>query len=161
MKRKITLTISLTLSITLALLMSLSSPVKAQQSPQGKMFVADSGVVSLTRNQKLRVSVTTTNDNDTIGIRFRRCTYAFQAEGLLTVNSTRISPVLMLASNQTRFVDEYVESGLENLSLRVRVGAKRPDFVVTFQIIDVITGATQIYTAGGIEDQDNWIPTLF
>jgi hypothetical protein len=158
MKRKNILSSTLVVSAVLILLAGFGSTVRAQQSPQAKMFVADSGVVSLTPNQKLRVSVTTTNDNDTIGIRFRRCTYAFQAEGLLAVNSTRISPVLNLASNQTRFVDEYVENGLENLSLRVRVGAKRPDFVVTFQIINVITGETQIYTSGGIEDQDSWIP---
>ncbi len=151
MKRKITLSTALFVSAVLILLAGFSSTIKAQQ--QNKIFVADSGVVTLGQNQKLRVIVTTASDNQTIPIKFRRCTFT-QQNGIFTVNSSQISPVMMLASNEARFFDIFPETLTP--AVRARVGSRRSDFVVTFQIIDVTTGEIQSHTISGIESVDAW-----
>ena len=151
MKRKITLSIALVVSAVLISLAGFSSTVKAQQ--QNKIFVADSGAVTLGLYQKLRVIVTTASDNQTIPIKFRRCTFT-QQNGIFTVNSSQISPVMMLASNEARFFDIFDEDGV--WAVRARVGSRRSDFVVTFQIIDVRTDEIQSHTNGRIQSVDDW-----
>ena len=150
MKRKIILSIALAASAVLISLAGFSSTVKAQQN---RLFVADSGVVTLGQNQKLRVIVTTASDNQTIPIKFRRCTFT-QQNGIFTVNTSQISPVMMLASNEARFFDIFPEITIP--AVRARVGSRRPDFVVTFQIIDVTTGEIQSYVNAGITGMDDW-----
>jgi PBP1b-binding outer membrane lipoprotein LpoB len=83
------------------------------------------------------VTAATKSDNQTIGIRFRRCAYVEQ-NGILAVNSTQISPVMMLPSNEARFFDIFTDIGVS--AVRARVGSYRADFVVTFQLIDTSTG---------------------
>ena len=149
MKRKIILSIAL-FSAVLISLTAFNSPVAAQQR---KFFVADSGVRILGANQKLRVIAATTSDNQSLGIRFRRCTFVEQ-NGVLAFSSGQISSVLMLPSNEARFFDIFPEAGVS--AFRARVGANRPDFVVTLQLIDTSTGEITWANEVVVKEQDVW-----
>jgi len=151
MKRKIILSIALAVGAVLISLTAFNSPVAAQQR---KFFAADSGVRNLGANQKLRVTVATASDTQGFGIRFRRCAYLEQQAGLLTVSSSQISPVMMLAPNEARFFDIFPESGVA--AVRARVGANRPDFVVTLQLIDTSTGEIVWADEAVVTEQDVW-----
>src|SRR5688572_21939147 len=105
MKHRTTLSIALAAIAVLISMTGFNSTVNAQQR---RLFVADSGVVTLGQNQKLRVIVATVSDNQTIPIKFRRCTFT-QQNGVFTANSSQVSPVMMLASNEARFFDIFPE----------------------------------------------------
>lgn len=150
MRRKSILSIALVVGAVLISLVSFNSTVSAQQ---GSFFVADSGVITLGPNQKLRVIATTASDNQSIAIKFRRCTLV-QQTGVFTVDSSQISQVMLIAPNQARFFDVVPDAS--GAAIRARVGSKRADFVVTFQIINITTGEIQSYTNGGVEHEDSW-----
>ncbi|MEO8434681.1 MAG: hypothetical protein ABI596_07280 [Pyrinomonadaceae bacterium] len=73
MKRRITLSLVLTLSVLLSLV---SLPSTAQAAPP--RFRADSGFVSLSGPQILRITVNGTGGNDTIRVRLRWMQYGAQ-----------------------------------------------------------------------------------
>lgn len=123
----------------------------AQNRP--RQFVADSGVISLEQNQKLRLTIATASDNQAFDIRFRRCTYA-QQDGIFVVNSTQISPLLRLASNEARFLDVFPTAG--SMAVRARVGSRNPNIVVTFQLVDTSTGEIAWADEAIVAEQDVW-----
>ena len=147
MKRKIILSIALAVLVSLT---GFSSPVAAQQR---KFYAADSGVRNLGANQKLRVTVATASDNQGFGIRFRRCSYIEQS-GLLTVSSSQISAIMPLAPNEARFFDVFTDLNVS--AVRVRIGANRPDFVVTLQLIDTSTGEIVWADEAVVKEVDIW-----
>jgi hypothetical protein len=149
MKRRIILSIAL-VSAVLISLTAFNLPVAAQQR---KFFVADSGVRNLGANQKLRVIAATASDNQSFGIRFRRCTFVEQ-NGVLAFNSGQISPIMMLPSNEARFFDIFPEAGIS--AVRARVGSNRADFVVTLQLIDTSTGEIVWADEAVVTEQDVW-----
>jgi hypothetical protein len=153
MKRRIILSIAL-VSAVLISLTAFNSPVAAQQ---GKFFVADSGVRNLGANQKLRVIAATTSDTQSIGIKFRRCTFVEQ-NGILAVNSSQISPVMMLLPSEARFFDIFPEAGIS--AVRARIGSDRPDFIVTLQLIDTLTGWVIWDEYASIKEWDKNTPML-
>ena len=149
MKRKIILSIALAGAVLISLT-AFNSPVAAQQR---KFFVADSGVRILGANQKLRVIAATASDNQSLGIRFRRCAFVEQ-NGAFVVDSSQISPIMSLPSNQAKFFDIFTEIGVS--AVRARVGSNRADFVVTFQLIDTSTGEITWADEAVVAEQDVW-----
>ena len=77
MKRRITLSIALTFSVLVSLV---SLPATAHATPPPQRFRADSGVVTLGPDQKLRVTVAAgdINGDNAIQVRFRWMQYAEQ-----------------------------------------------------------------------------------
>jgi hypothetical protein len=118
---------------------------------QRRQFVADTGVINLGPNQKLRVTVTPAADNLTLRVRFRRCLYIEQ-DGFFMVDSTQISPVMMLASNEARFFDTFAAGAA---AVRFRIGSNSPDIVVTSQLIDTSTGEI-VWQDEVVQEQDIW-----
>ena len=149
MKRQFILSIALVGAVLISLT-AFNSPVAAQQR---KFFVADSGVRNIGANQKLRVIAATTSDNLNIGIRFRRCNFVEQ-NGVLAFSSGQISPILMLPSTEARFFDIFPEAGVS--AFRARIGANRPDFIVTLQLIDTSTGEIVWADEAVVTEQDVW-----
>ena len=141
MKGRMTLSIALALSAALLPLLSSDSAARAQQQPQG--FRADTGVVALGPNQKLRVTVNGMGGNDALTVRFRRIAYepdeacGDQIAGAckLTVASQSTSAPVTLASGEAVFQDLLVSS-----FGRVVVLSNSRDVRVTAQIIDGTTG---------------------
>ena len=138
MKRRITLSIALALSVVLVSLMSSASTAKAQP-PQ--RFVADTGVVTLGPNQKLRLSVGGQSGNNTITVRFRRLGYSQMCQGpicKLTVASQTTSDPITLAPNEAGFFDIFTEISLD--SVRGIVVSNSRNVRVNAMIIDTTTG---------------------
>ena len=145
MRRKIILSIAVILSITLLLLTSSDSTVKAQNQIR---VVADTGIVTLGPNQKLRVSVMEAgSDNITLeNYVFRRMTYTQSVcnGGICksVVSSQTTSPVKTLQTGEAALFDMIDPQG------RVMVLSNSQRTKVTAMIIDTVTGdVTQIIMA--------------
>ena len=149
MKRRIFLSIALVLSV----LTIFNLAANAQQ--QSKIYVADSGVVMLGPNQKLRAVVATANDDQVVPVKVRRCLFAAADDGSLSVVSGNISPYKALTSNEALFFDVF--GGNSSIAaVRLRVGSKKPGIVVTFQIINTVSGEIQTLLVSAITANDDW-----
>ena len=143
MKRRIILSIALTLSSTLLLLTNSDSTVKAQNQIR---VVADTGMITLGPNQKLRLSIF----DDTDGaekISFRRTVYApgVCSGGICkhTASPPITSPVITLQPGESALYDLIDPQG------QVKVLSNSRRTKVTAMIIDTVTGeiVTQIIMA--------------
>src|SRR5687768_1531380 len=140
MKRKITLSIALALSIVFASLMSSNRTALAQQT---KKYIADTGVITLTPNQSLRVTVVRSNNSSDSPplehiIQFRLIIYTENAcNGSIckqTVASVLNSGAIELMPGETSWAT--FPSGI----VRGMVLSNRPDVQVNIIIINNLTG---------------------
>ena len=138
MKRNMTLSIALALSV----LVSLVSLPAAARSQQRQRCTADTGVITLGPNQKLRVVVTGMGGNDAITVRFRRMEYTQDACGggvcKLVVASQSTSAPITLMPGEAASVDITPTPG--SSGVRAVVVSNRRNVRVTAAIIDTITG---------------------
>lgn len=148
MKQKTNFLIAVMFVVLIITLMSVNCFAQNQR----RQFVADTGVINLGANQKLRVTVTPSADNLSLRVRFRRCQYVEQ-DGMFIANSTQISPIMMLSSNQARFFDTF---GTGVAAVRFRIGSNSPDIVVTFQLIDTSTGEVIWADEAIVSEEDIW-----
>jgi hypothetical protein len=137
MKRRIALSIALVLSITLVSLIKSDSTANAQPPVRCK---ADTGVITLGANQKLRVVVTGMGGNDAITVRFRRMEYTQDACGggvckLVVASQSMSAPITLMS-------DEAASFDILNTAFGVRgvVVSNRRNMRSTAAIIDTITG---------------------
>ena len=135
MKRK---TIALVVSV---ILLSLASSDSAAQPQQRMRCTADTGVITLGPNQKLRVVVTGTGGNDAITVRFRRMQYAQGACNggvckLGSVTDLILDPVTLMAG-EAAFID-IPQGGFAGV--RAVVQSSLRNVRVTAAIIDTVTG---------------------
>ncbi|HVE58013.1 MAG TPA: hypothetical protein VNB22_14375 [Pyrinomonadaceae bacterium] len=149
MKQKTNFLIAPMLVFSIILLTSLNSFAQNQR----RQFVADTGVINLGPNQKLRVIVTPSADNLSLRVRFRRCQYIEQ-DGIFIVNSTQIGPIMTLLSNQARFFDTYQTPDVS--AVRFRIGSNSPNIVVTSQLVDTSTGEITWADEVVVSEQDVW-----
>lgn len=149
MKKKSKLLIVFAMNLLLVLSMSFD----AAGQRRVRQYVADSGIVTLAMNQKLRVAVSPKSDNETIRFRIRRCTFTSPSNGVLAVNSSEISPFMTLPPTEGRFFDIFVELS----AVRFRVGSNSPNMIVTYQVINTTTGeVVSSWIDGGISAEDDW-----
>ena len=139
MKRRITLSIALTLSVVALLLASSDSAARAQQRQR---CTADTGVITLSPNQKLRVVVTGMGGNDAITVRFRRVQYGQGACNggvckLASVTDLIIDPFTLMAG-EAASMDITPMSGASGV--RAVVMSNRRNVVATAAIINTVTG---------------------
>ena len=111
MKRRITLSIALALSVVLVSLVSSDQAVNAQ--PGGLRRVADTGIVTLGLNQKLRISSVIVGDvTGNAAITFRKIGYTQETciGGVckLTASSQTTSAPITLMSGEGAFFDIFV-----------------------------------------------------
>ena len=140
MKRTITLSIALVVSVILVSLTSFDSSAQPQQRLR---CTADTGVVTLGPNQKLRVVVTGMGGNDALTVRFRRMQYAQGACNggvckLSSVTDLILDPVTLMAG-EAAFTD-ITQDGFAGVRAVVRSNLR--NVRVTAAIIDTVTGET-------------------
>jgi hypothetical protein len=144
MKRKIILSITLVLSMTILLLTSSDSTVKAQNQLK---IIAETGVVTLGPNQRLRLTVNTGAGNDIIKLRFRRQEYVeTETTGgirKLAVASQEISDLITLAPG------EAASYNVSELALGRELGCfaysdGNQNIHVNLEIVDLVTGAFEM-----------------
>ena len=147
MKRKITLSIALVLSLTIILLTSSDSRVEAQNQIK---VVADTGVVTLGPNQKLRVSIMFDGFEGGERIAFRSIVYApgVCSGGICksAVASQTTSAVITLQPGEAALFDMIDPQG------QVKVLSNSQKARVNILIIDSVTGEIVSYQneyAGG------------
>jgi hypothetical protein len=137
--KRITLLIALVLSITLVSLIKSDSTVNAQPPDR---FKADTGVVTLGLNQKLRVVVTGMGGNDATTVRFGRMEYTQDACGSgvckLVVASQSMSAPVTLVPDEAASMDITPVPG--SSGVRAVVVNNRRNVRATAAIIDTITG---------------------
>ena len=141
MKRRITLSIALVMSVVFTSLMSSDSTAQAQQRQR---CTADTGVITLGPNQKLRVVVTGMGGNDTITVRFRRMQYAQGACNggvckLASVTDLIIDPVTLMPG-EAASMDITPMPGASGV--RAGVVSNRRNVRATAMIVDTVTGET-------------------
>ena len=141
MKRKITLSIALALSVISLALVSFDSAARAQQR---RRCTADTGIVALGQNQKLRVVVTGMGGNDAITVRFRRVQYEQGACNggvckLASVTDLIIDPFTLMAG-EAASMDITPMPGASGV--RAVVVSNRRNVRATAAIIDTVTGET-------------------
>lgn len=132
------------------LIITLTSANSFGQSPR-RQFVADTGIMTPGSSQKLRVTVTSASDTQAIRVRFRRCLFS-ELGGAYTLESTLISSILPIPSNEARFFDTFGTGA----AMRLRIGSPTPNIVVTFQLIDTSTGEIEWASEAVIKEQDVW-----
>ncbi|HZM87624.1 MAG TPA: hypothetical protein VFF31_13975 [Blastocatellia bacterium] len=146
MKRVITLSVVLALGVLL-LLANFLPTTQGQQPQSQRIHVADTGIITLSRNQMLRLTVTGDWDGD-VGteLLFRRLEYAqvSSSDGVrkTTLASQTASDAVTLAPG------EDVSFDIPNIAFGVRgvVSSNRPDVRVTAQIINRKTGEVQAFS---------------
>ena len=146
MKRVITLSVVLVLGVLL-LLANFLPTTQGQQPQSQRRHVADTGIITLSRNQMLRLTVTGDWDGD-VGteLLFRRLEYAqvSSSDGVrkTTLASQTASDAVTLAPG------EDVSFDIPNIAFGVRgvVSSNRPDVRVTAQIINRKTGEVQAFS---------------
>jgi hypothetical protein len=146
MKRVITISVVLTLGVLL-LLANFLPTTQGQQPQSQRIHVADTGIITLSRNQMLRLTVTGDWDGD-VGteLLFRRLEYAqvSSSDGVrkTTLASQTASDAVTLAPG------EDVSFDIPNIAFGVRgvVSSNRPDVRVTAQIINRKTGEVQAFS---------------
>ena len=140
MKRKITLSLALALSIVLVSLMSSDSSVGAQSQIR---VVADTGIVTLGANQKLRLSVAWDWDlnNDGVFIRFgqRKYVQGNCNDGVckLTVASQTVSDPIALMPGEAVTLEVTDDNPL---ALGAIVLSSKQNVRVNALIVDTVTG---------------------
>ena len=139
MKRRTTLSIALAVSVISLALVSSDSAVRAQQRQR---CTADTGVITLGQNQKLRVVVTGMGGNDAITVRFRRVQYEQGAcTGgvckLASVTDLIIDPFTLMAG-EAASMDITPMPGASGV--RAVVVSNRRNVRATAAIIDTVTG---------------------
>jgi hypothetical protein len=137
MKRRITLSIALVLSVVLVALTNSDSTVKAQNQIR---IVANTGVITLGPNQKLRLSVVFDDTEGSEKVAFRRLIYASGvcAGGICkhaVSSQTTTAPVTMLPGEAALFdmIDPQGQILVLSNGRKARVNAL---------IIDTATGET-------------------
>jgi hypothetical protein len=134
--------ITLSLVLTLCMLLPLSGFPPAAQGQQPRIFRIDSGVITPSTGQVLRVTVAGASGNDTIKVRLRWMQYA--ATGCSgappvcrhMVASQGATPLETLGSDDALSFDvQGAGSGI-----RVVVESNRRDARAVFQIINSATG---------------------
>ena len=139
MKRRIALSLALTLSVISLALVSFESVARAQQRQR---CTAETGVITLGLNQKLRVVVTGMGGNDAITVRFRRTEYTQDAcnGGLckLVVASQSTSAPITLMPDEAASIDITPMPG--SSGVRVVILSNRRTARATAAIIDTVTG---------------------
>ena len=146
MKRVITLSVVLALGVLL-LLANFLPTTQGQQPQSQRIHVADTGIITLSRNQMLRLTVTGDWDGD-VGteLLFRRLEYAqvSSSDGVrkTTLAAQTASDAVTLAPG------EDVSFDIPNIAFGVRgvVSSNRPDVRVTAQIINRKTGEVQAFS---------------
>ena len=141
MTRRMTLSIALTLSVISLALVSFGSVARAQQRQR---CTADTGVITLGPNQKLRVVVTGMGGNDALTVRFRRVQYEQGAcnGGVCTLASVTdliIDPFTLMAG-EAASMDITPMPGASGV--RAVVVSNRRNVRATAAIIDTVTGET-------------------
>jgi len=149
MKRQIALSIALILSALLSLA-NFAPTTKGQQPQQSKIPVADTGIITLSPNQMLRLTVTGDWDGDgdlsAAELFFRRLEYTQVAskDGVskTVLTSQTTSGSITLAPGEDASFD------IPNTAFGVRgvVVSNRPDVRVTAQIINRTTGDVQSFS---------------
>jgi hypothetical protein len=148
MKRRITLSIALVLGIVLSALTGSDSRVSAQQTRI--RVIADTGVVTLGANQKLRLSIVFDDTDGAESVAFRRIVYApGNCSGGIcksaVASQTTTAPVMMMPGEAALF-DMIDPQG------QVRVLSNSRNARVAISIIDSVTGEIVSYQneyAGG------------
>lgn len=145
MKHRITLSIALVLCIFFSLV-SLPSTAKATES----VYVADTGIITLGPNQKLRVTVLASVTDlilDPFNVRFKRVIYVGGDNGTLRVASQNTTDPVILHSGEAASIDIQSNSS----GVRVMVLSNSPNMRVTAMIIDTNTGKVTEVTGIGME----------
>jgi hypothetical protein len=141
MKQRLALSIALIVSVFSLSLVSSNSTARAQQRQR---CTADTGVITLGPNQKLRVVVTGMGGNDATTVRFRRMQYAQGACNggvckLASVTDLILDPVTLMPG-EAALMDITPMPG--SSGVRAVVLSNRRNVRATAAIIDTVTGET-------------------
>ena len=154
MKRKMTLSIALVLSIGLVSLLSSDSTVKAQNQIRVE---ADTGLITLGRDQILRLTVTAGAGNGTSTVRFRRQEYidtgATAGVRKLAISSQDLSETIPLMPGEAASLDfrrcAYPMCG----GVRAVVLSNSRNVKVTAIVFDTSTQRVVTFTNTTFDDQ--------
>jgi hypothetical protein len=147
MKRRIALSIALALSVLSLALVSSDSTARAQPEPREK-FTADTGIVPLGHNQRLRLVINWGDGKEAITVRLRQMEYtpeACNSSGvckLVVASQSTSAPITLMPGQAASFDIDAAPNGDLHMAVRGIILARglTKDMTGTLQIINETTG---------------------